>query len=719
MGKDLDDLKDISQLALELLKIAEEITQKRPLNLDELVKEAKKKLVDYSSEEISYAIYDLILKKVVMPEKRIVKTQVLANSKRDAIYRYIMKKPGAHLREIREQLNLTPHVTNLHLKVLEDFEYVRSKKHLKYRVYFPSDFNPESELAILSLKNKSAEDIFWFIQTENEVSLNQIQERFVEELSSKMVGYHLEPLVSSGLVITFERDGQEIFKINNESFEKIEKWLISEEEFETLAVKRAFDYIGGNIRFKVVVENKSKENIKNISVELNLKEQFEVENNLQIVKILEPEESRGVDFMLTPLACGKSKVQGQVFYHNIRGEGITTEIKPVLVQIKCPLVTPRVYKLLDVLKMKDRFQVSHAGISYRGLSQAQAFRIAMEQVASLDMSEVGEAEGFSAIFSGEAKVTGHPILVDLSVDEANINLDIYMGDVKQATGFLAYIKNLINIALSYSVQISTSVEKIRNMILNGFEFSARLSELFAFCESREAVEDILILLRELQIKAQSYFPDIKLLESLNKWYSQFESLQGKEIFAKTYLNLQYDIQDWMDDVITFTETNAKIYYESTSLDEATRNEITQGISKLTEKLNQHALQYSQNILFSLMLIHKNTGLTVFNHNFTEEAPDPDLLSGFLTAIGGFGREIKEETTMRKLTYEHFEIELIDGGLITGALITTGQSNPITIRSLNEFVRRFEIQYRQQLLEFSGNVSQFNPAAELIQQIFLI
>jgi len=85
----LDDLKDISQVALEILKIAEELTKKKPLNIDSLYREAKKRL-DYSEGEINYTIYDLILRKIIMPDKKIVKTQVLANEKRDAIYKYIV-----------------------------------------------------------------------------------------------------------------------------------------------------------------------------------------------------------------------------------------------------------------------------------------------------------------------------------------------------------------------------------------------------------------------------------------------------------------------------------------------------------------------------------------------------------------------------------------------------------------------------------------------------
>ncbi|MHA1359672.1 MAG: hypothetical protein ACTSRC_16265 [Candidatus Helarchaeota archaeon] len=716
----MNQIKDISQRALEILSICEELVQKKPLNIEELFRDAQKKL-NYTEKEISDTIYDLILKKLIIPDKRIVKTQVLANQKRDAIYHYITKNPGAHLREIRDKLNLQPHVTNLHLKVLENFNYIYRKKHLKYRVFFPFDFNNEYEKVILALKNETAEKIFWTIQEKGEVSPIELKMQFDGEISSKMIDYHLEPLKLSGLVLINQKDGQETLTINQDLFENVKNYLLPREVHpvaERLTVRRAFDYIGGDVRFKVVVENKSKENIKDISVQLNVKEQFAVQNTSQMVQILEPEESRGVDFTLTPLTCGKSKIHGIVSYKDAHEQTYSTELNPVLIQIKCPLVQPRILKLLEVLKLKERFQVSRAEISYIGLPKDTAFKIARDQIASLDISEIEEGgEDFSALFSGEAKVTGHPLLVDLHIN-GKIGIDVYMGDIKQATGFLAYIKNLINVALNYSLQISTSVEKIKNLIFNGFEFSSRLSELYAFCQNQENLDDILLLLKELQIKSESYFHDSKLTASISARFKELEQLQGKEIFARTYLNLQFDVQTWMEAVIVFAETNAKIYYES-AIDQNTRNEISAGILKLREDLYRMSTAYSRKILFTLMLIHKNTGLSLFTYNFSEQELDSDLISGFLTAIQSFGKEVsKQETRMRRLSYEHFEIILADGDLTVAALTTTGHPNIQVTEAVDKFIQQFEIHYHQGLETFRGNVAQFDGTRTLVEEIFL-
>ena len=721
--KEMINIKDISEIELDILDIAERLSMKKSLNINNIYREAIKKL-NYSVEDINNSIYNLILKKIIVPEKRIVKTQVLANDKRDKIYKFILNNPGVHLREIRDKLNLQPHLTNLHLKVLKDFNYIYQKKYLKYQVFFASNFNNENEESILALKNDKAINILIQILKHDEINYNQLKDHFSETISPKMINYHLKPLIESNLITNFKKGDQQYYKINKNIFDKIEKYIaikIGNEIEKPIIVKRAYDYVGGNIRFKVVVENKSDKSIIDILVKLDIKEQFAVEESLKKIAVLDPEESRGVDFMLTPLACGKSNVQGTVSYLDNEGHQYFNEIKPDLIQIKCPLVQPKILNLLDVLKMKDKFQISQMVIPYKGISQKIAFRIAKDQIASLDVSEiVGTGDEYSTIFSGEAKITRNSLLVDLNVIPDNININVYMGNLKEATGFLAYIKSLIRVAMDYSKQISTSVEMISSIIFNAFEFSLRLSELFDLCYKKESVENILLIIKELQIKSNSYFPELKLEEPIKNWFDQLEDTQEEEFYKRTYLNLQFNILSWMEDVIIYSDTNLKIYYDSPVIDIKTRDDIIKGILTIKENNNQRAHQYFIKILYTLMVIYKDSGLSIYNYNFIEKTmdSDPDLISGFLVAIQNFGSEFsKQETKMKKLSYEHFEIELIDGEFITAALITIGYPNQLTINSLKELVRRFESRFGADLKHFSGKVSSFNNSIDIFQDIF--
>ena len=496
---------------------------------------------------------------------------------------------------------------------------------------------------------------------------------------------------------------------------------------EEVVIKRAYDYIGGNIRYKVVVENATNENIKDISVELNMKKGFEQTNPINKIKILEPGESIGSDFILTPLTCGKTRIHGTVSYRNIKDDLISMEVTPSVVQIKCPLVMPKEMELSDLIDLMDKLQKSHTEINYAGLNRSVAYQIAKEQISSLDVTEVEEnADICHIVYSGEAKVGGDVIIINLNVDEKNIIIDVYLKDIKQATGFLAYIKNLINLAIKYSAKISTTMDAITSKIYNAFEFAQRLSELNNLCLEKAPIDDILLVLKELNIKSDSYFTGLKVTQifssMFNNWINQLDKIKEEEIWERTYINLQYDILSWMDAIIILSETNSKTYFENPDADEQTKKNIEAGNSQLRQQLSTMNKEYSRNILFALMLINKVSGLSMYNHNFKpEKGLDSDLIGGFLTAIQSFGMELgaeAKETGMQKLSYQHFEIGLQEGKYTMAALITSGMPNQLTIKRQKEILIKFEKEFEVNLENFVGDVSPFKDAEKLVNEIFL-
>ncbi|MHA1380840.1 MAG: hypothetical protein ACTSRG_20940 [Candidatus Helarchaeota archaeon] len=495
---------------------------------------------------------------------------------------------------------------------------------------------------------------------------------------------------------------------------------------EGLQIKRAYDYVGGNIRYKVVVENASDRVIKDISVELNIKEQqYEADSSFKKIKILEPGESIGSDFILTPLTCGKSRIHGNVSYKTEKNELVSMEIAPSVVQIKCPLVQPKEVSLSDLIQLMQKLQKSHTEINYLGLMKQKAYQIAKEQISALDVSEVEEQENeFHILYSGEAKVGGDLIIIDLNMTDENIMIDVYLKDIKQATGFLAYIKNLISLAIQYSSKISTTMDVITNKVYNAFEFATRLSELYNLCANKESLDTILILIKELNIKLSKYFPDLKITEIFtalfNNWIKELGEIKDEEVWDRTYLNLQYDILNWMDGIVTISETNSKIYFDSPSADSTTIKNIKAGNEQLKEQINLMNKHYSRNILFALMLVNKTSGLSMYNHNFTDKSLDSDLIGGFLTAIQSFGSELSnaKETGMQKLSYQHFEIQLQEGKHTVAALITSGIPNPITIEKQKDILAQFEEKYATDLENFVGDVGKFEKVKELIKNIFL-
>ncbi len=496
---------------------------------------------------------------------------------------------------------------------------------------------------------------------------------------------------------------------------------------EDLVIRRAYDYVGGAIRYKIVVENTSDRIIRDILVSLEIKkQQYEIDTPINTIDILEPGESIGTDFILTPLTCGKSRIHGKVSYKTAKSELISMEITPNVVQIKCPLVQPKKLSSSNLISLMQTLQRSHSEINFEGLTKPNAYRIAKEQISSLDVTKVEEEEEkFHITYSGVAKVGGDLIIIELIIIQDYIVIDIYLEDIKQATGFLAYIKNLINLAIKYSRKISTTMDVITSKVYNAFEFTQRLSELNNLCIEKAPIDNILLILKELHIKSNSYFPDLQVTkiftEIFNKWIADLEKITEDEIWNRTYLNLQYDILTCMDAIIILLESNTKNYFESPGADEQTKRNIQTGNNQLRGQLNKMNEQYARMILFALMLINKSSGVNMYNYNFAETALDSDLIGGFLTAIRSFGMELgaeAKETGMQKLSYQHFEIGIQDGKYTVIALITSGLPNKLIIERQKEMLLKFEKEFEVDLEKFAGNVGIFKDTENLVNEIFL-
>ena len=219
----MEKLGGLSLIEKEVLRIAEDIIDKNKFISLQLLQNTAKTNLGYDKETISSAIFQLILKKVIFPGKKLTLLNVLVNEKRNNILNFINDHPGTHLREIRKCLELNPKVTGWHLSVLENFELIYSKKYLKYLCYFPNDFKKELEEPLLTLKNESAILILKTIYNHPELDLEQI--KYLLDLPQQVIEYILKKLVHSKIIQIYEEDGAEYFNINEEIFYSIRKFV--------------------------------------------------------------------------------------------------------------------------------------------------------------------------------------------------------------------------------------------------------------------------------------------------------------------------------------------------------------------------------------------------------------------------------------------------------------------------------------------------------------
>ena len=142
---------------------------------------------------------------------------------------------------------------------------------------------------------------------------------------------------------------------------------------------------------------------------------------------------------------------------------------------------------------------------------------------------------------------------------------------------------------------------------------------------------------------------------------------------------------------------------------------------LFQKFND--LQY----LDHLMVIH-NSGIAIYNYSFTEKYFDPQLISGFLTAILSFQEStmIKSEISSKvisqssfELLYANFIILLNSSKYFKVALIMEKKPSNSIRKSLFEFISRFQNKYDKLIQDYSGNVEVFKDVDKLVEEIFSV
>jgi len=735
---------DLDKVERKILTIVDRLIKtNQPVKIKDLFKIAKREL-KFPSEEIEGAIWKLISKKYIVNGTKLTKATVMENKNRQEMLRLIFNKPSIHIRDIRSTMNMGAYLTAWHLQILEKFGYIRKKSQKNQILVFPFPLKEEYEDVFKVLNDEKVFEINEFIFERESVYLSEIMEKF--GLDAKTAQSFLNVLSSVSLISSSEKEGLVSYTGNEDQLKPVlEYWQKKDAELEALIrkpeipptplqppietkppelveVKREYDYLGGNIRFKIAVQNNSPTMISKIRVMLTPTDQFKFETEVKSVETLEPGESRGIDFLLNPMTCGKSQVFGTVSYLDAFGHPASLTVAPKEIWVKCPLVTSIKADLKDLLAWQSELQSGMSSISFTGLAAQNAFEIVTSQISALDLAVVTfDDRLLKAIYSGIAKVTNTKIIVELETYPDAVKLVVWAADLKQVTGFLAYIKNLVNIALDMSKSLKVKEEKIGQQILAAFEFSERLIQLFEYCESNWTLTDVITLLKEILRRKERDLTNLPL--DMTQWLALVnpaaQSAQpDAAIAATTAIPLECDIYTNLEKVSELIRSNLEMYKAAFHDDLKTIQTIETKNQQLLSTLAALEKKYSKRILTFLLIIDHTSGLTLFQHNFAGIELDPDLISGFLTAVQSFGSELSaEKTEMKKLAYKNFEIELNIGDHVRAALFLMGSSSKWLVKTLVTFINAFEQKFGDVLKDWHGDVSKFATAPTLVKELF--
>lgn len=120
---------------------------------------------------------------------------------------------------------------------------------------------------------------------------------------------------------------------------------------------------------------------------------------------------------------------------------------------------------------------------------------------------------------------------------------------------------------------------------------------------------------------------------------------------------------------------------------------------------------------SIIIISKD-GIPIVSLNFGLDY-DSSLIGGFLTAITGFSSEIfteKQQPSNRfsQMGHEDGLFWIFEGQFVRLALLFTNAPHKDFKKSVWDTLKIFETTYRKELKDFTGNISQFEPAQKLLE-----
>ena len=118
----------------------------------------------------------------------------------------------------------------------------------------------------------------------------------------------------------------------------------------------------------------------------------------------------------------------------------------------------------------------------------------------------------------------------------------------------------------------------------------------------------------------------------------------------------------------------------------------------------------------ILIIYKGTGTCVFFKSFGSEKIDPDLISGFISAICSFGKDLVWQEELNEISYGEKMLLLTDGEYIRVALVLGKQASLILRNNLKKFINVFEETYANELPNWRGQLDLFRSAGTFIDEM---
>lgn len=240
---------------------------------------------------------------------------------------------------------------------------------------------------------------------------------------------------------------------------------------EDIEIKRGIDFLGGFIRYKVAIKNKSKMIISNLDISLQMTAEHvrvidikpNVYKKLDRAKIsnMSPRQSVSIDFFLEPMICGSIPVTPLITYLDAYSKPQISAGDSLEVVSKCPLIfnpgeeniarIKELYRNVDFITTKRTFELEYDPRKSFNLLREAIGNWAGKQVSNpiYDSTEPFIAEAYYYNINQNVDPDlGHQeqIIIKVRVDESMKVASLYVGAEKNETvnGVLTNIWQITN-----------------------------------------------------------------------------------------------------------------------------------------------------------------------------------------------------------------------------------------------------------------------------------
>ncbi|MBD3342739.1 MAG: hypothetical protein GF353_26820 [Candidatus Lokiarchaeota archaeon] len=164
--------KLLNKEELEIFEITKEYLQKQPISrIVELVRFIDNRLKfnpNFNRNKVEKIVKSLIKKNIILIGTTLTKDDILSVQTRKIIFEHVKQNPGININEIKNEFNLGSNQVLWHLKMLEDFQYIKTVKIGNQKALFDVNFNDDRCHITFHLRNDKIQDIVNLLRSSNE-----------------------------------------------------------------------------------------------------------------------------------------------------------------------------------------------------------------------------------------------------------------------------------------------------------------------------------------------------------------------------------------------------------------------------------------------------------------------------------------------------------------------------------------------------------------------